>query len=144
MLSKTRKFELDQHFWKIKTKVEAHYIMEQSSFMIISIGLMLTFFGIILRTVSVVQEVNEWYQLYFVGVIWEGVLCLIIGTLLWVFKSKLMSIVFLLISLIFFVAICYQVLVVGVTDKNWLIYLVAFYYAIACNYAAFKYNSFKD
>jgi len=117
------KKQLGIKFWKVKNKEEALYIIKQCSQGFIFIAGLNIILGFFINIAAII----------------DGIIYLILGLLLFYFKSRISSILLLLISgagiIIFFLN--------KIERGNLFLMIILFYCAIASVYTSFKYHKLR-
>lgn len=119
-----KKKTLTWKFWQIKTKEDAWLIMREVSILLFFVGGLQIILGFFTGLVMIL----------------DGVMFIVLGLLLYYLKSRIVSVLILMISFLGLGVTFYNRISAGAGGRNIFLALLVFYSAIAGVYAAFKYN----
>lgn len=123
-MKKERKKLLNLQFWKVENKEEALYLIKQCSYGFLFVAGLNILLGFIMGMATIM----------------DGIIYLILGLLLLFLKSRVVSILLLLISGAGIVATFLNMVGVSYGGSNIFLALIVFYVAIVSVYTTFKYH----
>ncbi|MBS3122021.1 hypothetical protein J4434_04010 [Candidatus Woesearchaeota archaeon] len=123
-MKKERKKQLNFQFWKVENKEEALYVIKQCSYGFLFVAALNILLGFLISMATII----------------DGVIYLVFGLLLLFFKSRVISILLLLISGAGIVVTFLNKIGVTYGGSNVFLTIIVFYFAIASVYTTFKYH----
>lgn len=126
-MEKERKKQLNFQFWKVENKEEASYFIKQSSYGFLFVAGLNILLGFLINIATLI----------------DGVIYLILGLLLLFLKSRVVSILLLLVSGGGIVVTFLNKIGVTYGGRNVLLAIIVFYFAVASVYTTFKYHKFR-
>ena len=126
-MKKERKKQLNFQFWKVENKEEALYVIKQCSYGFLFVAALNILLGFLISMATII----------------DGVIYLVFGLLLLFFKSRVISILLLLISGAGIVVTFLNKMGVTSGGSNVFLAIIVFYFAIASVYITFKYHKLR-
>lgn len=126
-MEKERKKQLNFKFWKVENQEEALYVIKQCSYGFLFVAGLNIILGLLVSIATII----------------DGMIYLILGLLLLFLKSRVVSILLLLISGAGIVITFLNKIGVTYGGSNVFLALIVFYFAIASVYTTFKYHKLE-
>ena len=123
-MEKERKKQLNFQFWKVENKEEALYVIKQCSYGFLFVAGLNIILGFLISMATII----------------DGAIYLILGLLLLFLKSRVVSILLLLISGAGIVFTFLNKIGVSEGGSNVFLAIIVFYFAIASVFMTFKYR----